>query len=578
MNTYYGKLHIKKGISRDDCIDLFLEWIKGSDKYDSKGLAEHAGDVTEYPYLYRNDPISLEIRNYNDLTGKITACQFVNVMGEEKWTVSVVFFETNGEKPYILVQQEYDNANGNTAPANLHRPFIVKMILDKGWIDGKSYLALGAKRYGTAQDRAHYFQPSAKTADAVGNIVAGRRSERLPVVYFSYDPLNRRYALSPNAMEKLAIDLMGTAYVIADSKDTAVIDAVSLKSATRKVFRGRVGIYFPNSDEYVRINPGYRRNIAEQIKRIVWEESLSLRTEKDVTWKVLLDICEWRELVEEQRKDYEELKRKVDKKRRQLEFYRHFAGEKNILTIPDAEALEEVGATMEDCRNLIIQAIKNGRAIYTDRLRGTHVVEALLSENDKSGFCEGEALPYKEDIRLDYGNPDESFTQYSHELDGKIEETRRELFSLEAQLSAYESERFCVIALPKSEEEKFDGEFNDLILECIDEERNKAELNGDSRAVDILQKVLGVNEESETGRAEMEELEELIKKSDPWNDGVERRLSDKNFVFEPKNRHHKAFWYGDSRYPAIFSCTASDHRTAQNTASDIIKTISVYRK
>lgn len=581
MNTYYVKLHLKRGISHDDCINLFLDWINGSDKYDSEGLARSANEVAVNPYFFRKDNISLEIREYDDATGNITACRFVNKAGFETWTVSVVFFESVGENSYISVQQEYVGASADSLPRDAHRPFVVKKILDQGWIDAEWYFSLGEKRYGAAKDKAHYFTPDLKNANTVADILTGLRTEMLPVVYFSYNPVIHRFALSPNAIEKLAIDLMGTAYVIAEPKDTAVIDAISLKSDMKKVFRGHVGIYFPNNAEYVRINPEYHKNVADRIKRIVWEESLSRRTERDVTWKVLLNICEWKELIEDEGKELEKLKKKVDKKKRQLKFCKQMIEEKNIVAIPDAEDLEEVEATMEECRNLILQAIKNGKAIYNEnngRLRGAHLLDVLLSENSESRIFNAEDAPYKEDIRLNYENPDESFTQLSHDLDEKMKETRKELFSLEAQLSAYESEKICVIALPNEEHEKIIGEFNNLILECIDEELDKAESRRDSRAEMILRKVLNVNEEIGTSRAEMEEIAELVKKSDPWNESVEKSLSEKGFVFEAKNRHHKAYWYGDSRYPAIFSCTASDWHTAQNTASDIIKKISVYRK
>ena len=110
MVIYDAKIFLKQEATQEKCIDLFLKWIKNSPQYKekSKGLIQNACDLKDDEYQYNQDSIQLLIKCYHDASNTITACQFINTEVDGNWTVSVVYFQTENENPYILVQQEFD--------------------------------------------------------------------------------------------------------------------------------------------------------------------------------------------------------------------------------------------------------------------------------------------------------------------------------------------------------------------------------------------------------------------------------------------------------------------------------------
>ena len=151
MKNYDAKIYLQKEINYQECVDLFLKWIHGSDKYTCDGLAKSSLDINERVleagYKYKNDNISLTIKHGVDSLGcSVTACQFINNDSKGKWIVSVVFFKGKDEDPYVLIQQDCD-LNDIATMININRPYLVTMILDNGWIDSACYKSFGGKEY-----------------------------------------------------------------------------------------------------------------------------------------------------------------------------------------------------------------------------------------------------------------------------------------------------------------------------------------------------------------------------------------------------------------------------------------------
>jgi hypothetical protein len=579
MVIYDAKIFLKQEATQEKCIDLFLKWIKNSPQYKekSKGLIQNACDLKDDEYQYNQDSIQLLIKCYHDASNTITACQFINTEVDGNWTVSVVYFQTENENPYILVQQEFDGII--TKRKKPHRPFIVKLILDNGWIDSKQYLSIDNKKYGIKDDKQHYFTVTEKSVEDYAHIILGGKNVDLPLVYFSYDFPNNKYAISKSRLEKLAIDLIGTAYVAIDSMDSNVIDQLSLRCNTKKIFRGHIGIYFPNSDEYIRINPYTCKlnDVSDIIRQIIWNEATLNRSDKDITWKVLLNLCEWKELYRSIQEEIRNKRSLIYKMNCQLNFYRKISNGKNVFKIPSLEEIESCDTTPEECRNLIVESIKDVELVYEYDQRIFHLVKALLSNNEESNICNLENQQEEDDnIFVDCTCPDESYTDLCNNAERELDELKREIYSLKAQLSVFECESIQVISIPETEKEFFEGEFSDLILQCLTKKKEKEEIKGQSRAVGILQKIIDENPSDFIGKKYMKEIEELIEHSDPWTEAKERQFEQLGFIFTDRRKHHKAY-FKEKRYNVSFSCTASDHRTAQNTKSDIMHKISIYR-
>lgn len=578
MKNYDAKIYLKNGIDHQKCIDLFLKWINGSDKYKCDGLANSYQDIKdedlEVGYSYKNDNISLIVKHSVDSLGcTVTACQFINFDTYGKWTVSVVFFKGKDENPYVLIQQDCDT-NENVILDNLNRPYIVTLILDNGWIDSSSYRSFCGKGYCGSNLNEHYFCITEQDIGSVSEIMLGEGGNDLPVVYFSYNPIDRRYGASENKIEKIAKDLAGTAYVLLDPKNSTLIDKISLKTKTNKVFRGHIGIYFPGDSEVLRINPKYHKHdLIPLIKRLVWTQRSFHRSNRDITWQKILAVEEWDELLRLGQAENRALQKQIYEMSQKLSFLKYIHDGGKAINLPMEGLMSEQAFFGEEIRNYVIKALRRGLQFYPDRgCRGRQLIEKLIKVNEATSFLQKNVKEEDDEMLIPYTGEENSFDQKLKALDEKQSGLEKKKHALQAEEAQYTVEQLKLIFLPTDEKEFFNGEYNDLILLCIQKEINYTD---NQREIEILKKITSYNHESGGGRKKMEKIAGLIKESDPWTGQIQRDLERSGFVFESSAKHHKAY-FKDQKYSVVFSCTASDVRTAKNTASDIMKKISIY--
>lgn len=174
-------------------------------------------------------------------------------------------------------------------------------------------------------------------------------------------------------------------------------------------------------------------------------------------------------------------------------------------------------------------------------------------------------------MMVPFAGEEKEFEYKLKELDRTKCELEREKYAVISKGSQYMIDTLCMICVPPEETEFFTDEFNDLILMCINKELAVA----DVREKTMLEDVLACNKMSASGRKKMGQVSEVIKRSAPWTAQVQKDLEREGFVFESSSKHHRAY-YKEKRYNVIFSNTASDFRTGENTASDIMKKISIY--
>lgn len=578
MKNYDAKKYLQKEINYQECVDLFLKWIHGSDKYTCDGLAKSSLDINERVleagYKYKNDNISLTIKHGVDSLGcSVTACQFINNDSKGKWIVSVVFFKGKDEDPYVLIQQDCD-LNDIATMININRPYLVTMILDNGWIDSACYKSFGGKEYCKINSNGHYFCIMDQDIDSVSEIMLGKGDNDLPVVYFSYNLPRSRYGVSKNKIEKIAKDLAGTAYVLLDPQSPVLIDKISLKTKTKKVFRGHIGIYFPGDPEVLRINPEYHKSdLIPLIKHLVWTQRSFHRTSQDITWQKILDVEEWDGLIRCGVEENLALQKQINEMSQKIDFLKYISAKAEIINLPMEGWMGEQLFLGEESRNYVIKAMRRGLEFYSDRgCRGRHLIEKLIKVNEATSFLASNVREVNEEMLIPYSGEESSFEQKLESLDAKRFSFEKRKHALQAEESQYAMDQLKMLFLPPDEKEFFDGEFNDLILLCIQKEIDYAE---NQHEIEILEKIMSCNHESNCGRRVMESIAKQIRESDPWTGPIQKGLERAGFVFESSAKHHKAY-YKDQRYPVIFSCTASDVRAAKNTASDIMKKISIY--
>ncbi len=577
MKIYDAKIFLKPEISQEECINLFLSWIYNSKNYDSKGLArsyqEISGEIYSKGYKYNNSNIMLSLKCAVDSQGCfVTACQLVNLDDTGEWTVSAVFFAANNEKPYVLVQQECKLHDESTL-IKFHRPYIVTKIVDNGWIDSGAYCSFEGKQYCAKEAKEHFFRVTKDDIDTVSNIMLGKGNNDIPVVYFSYDPINRKYGASYQKIEKLAKDLAGTAYVLLDPCTDKLIDLISLKTKKNKVFRGHIGIYSPGDETVLRVNPQYHKeDLISFINSIIWGQRAGRRTDRDITWQKILSVEEWDELIRIQTQENLALRQKIQGLQQKNKFLQFISQGKRVVSFPMQKICDTNVFLGEEYRNYVIKALRRGLTYYTDvASRGHHLLHKLIKLNSPTEYIKFKYQNDETGMMVPFAGEEKEFEYKLKELDRTKCELEREKYAVISKGSQYMIDTLCMICVPPEETEFFTDEFNDLILMCINKELAVA----DVREKTMLEDVLACNKMSASGRKKMGQVSEVIKRSAPWTAQVQKDLEREGFVFESSSKHHRAY-YKEKRYNVIFSNTASDFRTGENTASDIMKKISIY--
>ena len=203
-----------------------------------------------------------------------------------------------------------------------------------------------------------FYQIQEADINKVADLLAGRKQTDLPIVYVSYDCKQHKYSMTSNQINKLARDLIGTAYVLVEPTNPVLIDKISLKSKTCKVFRGYLGIYFPNVDEYIICNP-HRKNLLDFVKKEVWTNSISQKSIEGITWKVLINAIDAKDLLKEQENEKKKYSSILHDKKQRLAYYTQFKNIENLVISPSQSLnwLENL-ALVEKERNFIIDIIQ----------------------------------------------------------------------------------------------------------------------------------------------------------------------------------------------------------------------------
>ncbi len=554
MRIYDAKIYLKDNIRKEDCVQMFEKWIKGSKQYPCQDLFVPKNQYDDFTYEKEN--VHFSVKYYEDDMVSITACRFENDDTNGKWTVSVIFFKERNEKPYILVQLEYD---GDQRLPSYNRPYIVKLVLEQGWIDSEKYLSFSHQRYGCGDK--HYFTATEKDLDKLAEIITAKREYDLPLVYISYDHERKKYPLTDSQLEKLALELMGTAYVVKDPTDSRVRDKLSLRCKTWKVFKGRVGVYYPGIPDYVIYRWNY--HLINLIKRDLWTTFEKKHTTREITWKTLVQVCDDTQLLESYNEEIRQVKMRLQEREKLLAFYQD--SESHTILCSSGSNYEEL---LQE-RELVLKILERGLGWYESESRGRHLLQYVLNEN-KLMQCEKRIWENVDGRHVDKLNLDKTFEEIARKGDEILASVKKDMLKAEIQLSKYDGYVY-LLKKPKNTE-FFDGEVHDLVVTCLLEMKRL-----DEDFAPIVDKLLERNRFVGVGKKLMDEIREILSKEERVS-VLKPLLEQKGFVFESSRSggHHKGY-FENSHYPIVLSNSPSDHRTSKNTASDILKKISIYK-
>lgn len=156
------------------------------------------------------------------------------------------------------------------------------------------------------------------------------------------------------------------------------------------------------------------------------------------------------------------------------------------------------------------------------------------------------------------------------ELNNRIIALTNENKGLRARLE--NSEELPLLLYGTEEEDFFEGEILDFVIEALQKECNSA-IEG-SRRQHVLQDVIKNNQSEGRLADNKETIKRLLKGCKKVDDSLKRKLSDMGFSISKEGRHYKLTYYGDPRYLFIMPVTGSDgQHGGKNLASEIGKKV-----
>ena len=158
-------------------------------------------------------------------------------------------------------------------------------------------------------------------------------------------------------------------------------------------------------------------------------------------------------------------------------------------------------------------------------------------------------------------------------LKAQVEQYRNQVEALTAENNGLRAKMNGLTAMPLlymgDEAELYDGEIKDIILSVIAEAR-KGSLK-DSRRADIFNDIINANGYKGYSAERIKRIKELFKGYKTMSGAMRKELEAMGMEITEDGIHYKVKYYGDDRYAATISKTASDHREGDNTAHHIIK-------
>ncbi|MBB5266397.1 hypothetical protein HNP82_003554 [Catenibacillus scindens] len=165
--------------------------------------------------------------------------------------------------------------------------------------------------------------------------------------------------------------------------------------------------------------------------------------------------------------------------------------------------------------------------------------------------------------------------QLVEDLEIELNELRNKVQSYEYAFQNRKKEQIGNIVFDCSEEEFFEGEIKDMVLNVLLNEKEKMDTDPNQkgwRKYHVLSALLQDNEIIGKGEELEKELKSILGRNNRINTKDRRRLSELGFVSR-EGKHNKLYFHNDDRYLITLGKTPSDSRSAPNSASTATKTI-----
>ncbi len=433
MLRFSTTLPLRAEVTKENCIEICLNWLKSSQHYDTEGFPE---DLAAYAkvlgsegehnvYIGESD---FSIVNYapegTENDGEMSACRVIASYPEADYTTECIFQNIYGCKS-ISIQLDC-TANQIGEIPSVHKPYIVRMFVESGLCDIDMSLDI--------TDR--YIVCKKENSELCANAL---RSSLLylPIVYLSRTKNNNWWNTKVKKDGKifdpamyLANELSGVAHVICEGSigiSKKMIEATGDNCA----YNGFVGIHYPGKREprrmSIRSSDGDAWQFMQDIIHSVWdalsnnasiihydnvkeellryklyvarenvktieenaeklrEHANEIKAERDI-YEQLTEVAdknekELKEQIKQLQNDKYELGVKIDSLAAKLS-YKPSSGDFSLKKGDEDELYDG------ELNDLILSILSQVKTRYAEDSRGRLLIDSLLNANERVGECE----------------------------------------------------------------------------------------------------------------------------------------------------------------------------------------------
>ena len=120
-----------------------------------------------------------------------------------------------------------------------------------------------------------------------------------------------------------------------------------------------------------------------------------------------------------------------------------------------------------------------------------------------------------------------------------------------------------------NEQDFFDGEISEIILECLRDSIEKGESK--TRKAHVIRDIISQNEQAGELEKRRQKIKEIFKGYKAVNGNMKKDLEALGFEVKEEGKHMKLTYFGDSRYMTTIAKTPSDNRSGNNVAANILR-------
>ena len=397
MLVFSTRMPLKANITRENCLQLFIDWIEASPHYSAK----IPYDIhSQEDFSFENEVASFSIANYADAEISLAACRLETTDKNATWGTVCVFRESQNQKD-VLIQLD---CKSDVATANLprpHKPYIVRKFVEADYCADDGEIPIS-----DSPILIH-----SKNLDLCARVMRGETTNMMPVVYLSCDYGDE---LQIDAVY-LAQQLGGIAHVFQESSREIGWDLKELTSG-KNAHSGFIGVYFPGNSYCKRFNVGNYPDKTVGAWEIINSVRQSVINSTDVStdnWthiKLLQSMQKLRQSMQKLRRQHEAdndskafeemlllledernnlqgqidtLREQNDSLQRQLDKFNRNTQNIDAFFNMGIEQDLYPGEHSDLLRNLLEKSLNH----YQPNTRPYHIIQALLDANPEIGTC-----------------------------------------------------------------------------------------------------------------------------------------------------------------------------------------------